>query len=128
MREELPAELDFSKLTPVIGRGIFAAEARGAAPMKARYAVVDEESIAVSLEDGRRVIAPIAWYPRLKHATPAERNNWRLLMGGRAVGWRSLGLAIAVKALLEGTKASESAASLRKWLDERTSKQRRKTA
>jgi len=37
-------------------------------------------------------------------------------------------LPIAVKALLEGTKAKESAASLKKWLDERNAKLRRKTA
>ena len=128
MQEDLPEELDFSKLTPVIGRGIYAAEARGAAPMTARYVVVDDENIAVSLEDGRKVIAPISWYPRLKHATPAERNSWKLILGGRAIGWRALGVAIAVKALLEGTKANESAGSLRKWIDERNAKQRRKTA
>ena len=127
-REELPDEVDFSKLTPIVGRGIYARESRGAAPMAARYVVVDDENIAVSLEDGRKVLAPIAWYPRLKHATPVERNSWKLLLGGRAIGWRSLGIAIAVKALLEGTKANESAGSLKKWLDERNAKQRRKTA
>ena len=31
-----------------------------------------KDSLSVDLEDGRTVVAPIAWYPRLLHATKAE--------------------------------------------------------
>jgi len=116
MAYEIPDELDFSKLTPVIGRGIFAGEMRGQKPLKVKYVVVDDQNLSVSLEDGRKVTAPLAWYPRLRHATPAERNTWRLILDGRAISWRELSVAISANALLEGTKANESAASLRKWL------------
>jgi hypothetical protein len=116
MAYELPAELDFSKLTPVIGRGIFAGEMRGGRPLEVKYVVVDDQSLSVSLEDGRKITVPLAWYPRLKHATPAERNTWRLILDGRAISWRNLSVAISANALLEGTKAHESAASLRKWI------------
>lgn len=126
MAYEPPAETDFSKLVPVIGRGIHAAEMRGAKPLKATYALVDDSSVSFSLDDGRKVSAPLDWYPRLKHATPAERNDWRLIMGGRAVLWESLWIAVSVKALLEGVKADESAASLRKWLDGRKAHPKRK--
>jgi hypothetical protein len=128
MAYDLPEETDFSKLIPIIGRGIVAAEMRGAGPLKAKYVVADEASLALSLDDGRRLTAPLDWYPRLKHATPAERNDLRLIMGRRAVLWQALGLGVSVKALLEGTKANESAASLKKWLAGRTADKRRKTA
>ena len=120
------AGADFSKLTRVIGRGIYAAEMRGAAPLKATYAVVDDSRLEVSLEDGRRVAVPLGWYPRLLHASPAERNDWRLVMGGRAVMWEPLGLCISVKAVLEGIRAEESSASLKKWLHGRGEKPKRK--
>lgn len=118
---------DTSHLTPVIGRGIYSAEYRGQPPLLVKYVVVDESSLGISLQDGRKVSAPLEWYPRLKHATPAERNDWRLILGGRAVDWHSLGLAIAAKAILEGTRASESPAALKKWLDSRKHS-KRKTA
>jgi hypothetical protein len=112
----IPSELDFSKLTRVIGRGIHAAEYQGEKPLKVAYVVVDENAISYSLADGRKVSAPLAWYPRLQHSTPSERNDWRLIMDGRAVAWRALDVAISAKALLEGTKAGEAPASFRKWL------------
>jgi Protein of unknown function (DUF2442) len=103
----------------VIGRGIFSKEYRGGKPLKAVYALVDEERVTVTLDDQRKVSAPIEWYPRLQHASPAERNDWRLIMGGRAVSWPSLGIAISVSAMLQGEKAVESPAELRKWLHRR---------
>jgi hypothetical protein len=126
--EDLAVESGFSKLTRVIGRGIYAAEMRGSAPLKTTYAVVDDRTIAVSLEDGRKVAVPLDWYPRLLHATPAERNDWRLIMGGRAVSWRGLGIAISVKAMLEGVKAHESRESLKKWLAQRKPMERKRRA
>jgi hypothetical protein len=103
----------------VIGRGMFSEEYRGGKPLKAVYALVDDERVTVTLDDQRKVSAPIEWYPRLQHATPAERNDWRLIMGGRAVRWPSLGIVIAVSAILKGEKADESPAELRKWLQRR---------
>jgi hypothetical protein len=32
-----------------------------------------EDSLTVSLMDGRSISVPLAWYPRLLHATPAPR-------------------------------------------------------
>jgi hypothetical protein len=36
-----------------------------------------KDAIHVDLLDGRTITAPLVWYPRLLHATPAERANWR---------------------------------------------------
>lgn len=127
MAYDVPAELDRSTWVPVIGRP-HAGELRGAKPLKATYAVVDGDAVHFSLDDGRRVSAPLNWYPRLRHGTSAERNDWRLIGNGRALLWERLGLAIAVNALLDGTKANESPAELRKWLDSRKTKKLKKTA
>ena len=34
---------------------------------------VTEDELKVELLDGRTVTVPIVWYPRLLHATPAQR-------------------------------------------------------
>ena len=39
------------------------------------------DALIVVLEDGREVSVPLAWFPRLQKATPAQRKKWRL-MGG----------------------------------------------
>ena len=37
---------------------------------------VTEDTLVVELADGRAISVPLDWYPRLVHATPAERNRW----------------------------------------------------
>ena len=91
--------------------------------------VVDERSLSVTLTDGRKLMVPLEWYPRLKHATPAERKNWRLLMDGIAILWRDLEQVINVeRVLLAGEKSRESPAAVKKWLESRRHKKLRKTA
>lgn len=110
---------DLTKMVRVVGRGMYFEESRGEKPWQVVYALVDDERVTFTLDDRRKLSTPIEWYPRLQHATPAERNDWQLIMDGRAVLWRSLGIAISVKAMLAGEKASEKPAELRKWLKDR---------
>ncbi len=42
------------------------------------------DSLSVALMDGRTITVPLAWYPRLLHATPEQLNNWKLAGGGMA--------------------------------------------
>ena len=37
---------------------------------------VTEDTLTADLSDGRTISVPLAWYPRLVHATPTERRNW----------------------------------------------------
>jgi hypothetical protein len=39
---------------------------------------ITEDTLTVELDDGRTLSVPIAWYPRLLHATPKEKENWQL--------------------------------------------------
>ena len=37
-----------------------------------------DDALIVELSDGRGISAPLAWYPRLLHATNEERERWRI--------------------------------------------------
>lgn len=81
----------------------------------------DEDSLTVLLSDGRTISAPLSWYPRLAHASPAERGDWRLVGGGEGLHWPALDEDISVEALLAGRPSAESAQSLARWLSSRVS-------
>ncbi len=51
--------------------------------------VVSKDTLSVKLADGRTIAAPLAWYPRLSHATTQERNSWRLIANGQGIHWRT---------------------------------------
>jgi hypothetical protein len=80
---------------------------------------VDDDRLTVDLDDGRVLSAPIAWFPRLAHGTPAERGQWRFIAGGRGIHWPALDEDISVENLLAGKTSGESQASLKKWLEGR---------
>ena len=48
---------------------------------------VSEDEIIVSLADGRRLSAPLVWFPRLLGASATARSNWRLIGDGEGVHW-----------------------------------------
>lgn len=85
----------------------------------ARNVVVTDESLTVDLEDGRTISVPVAWYPRLLHATPAERNNWRLIGKGEGIHWPDLDEDISVENVMLGKPSGESQRSFKQWLTER---------
>ena len=83
---------------------------------------VSEDTLRVDLSDGRSISAPLAWYPRLLRATPAERKRWRLIGRGLGIHWRDLDEDISVEGLLAGKPSGESQASFGKWLAKRSSR------
>ena len=88
-------------------------------PARAESVEVTEDSLTVNLEDGRTVIVPTGWYPRLQHATPRERNHWRLIGRGLGIHWPDLDEDISVENLLAGHPSGESQASFKRWLSQR---------
>ena len=44
--------------------------------MSAREVRFDEDSMWVTLDDGRVLGVPLSWFPRLMDARPAERGRW----------------------------------------------------
>ena len=83
---------------------------------------VTEEQLIVSLVDGRTLSVPLAWYPRLLHASVSERQNAHLLGDGYAVEWSDLDEHIGVAGLLAGRRSGESATSFQRWLASRTAR------
>jgi hypothetical protein len=51
---------------------------------------VTDENLIVDLMDGRSLTVPLSWYPRLRHASHEERQNWQLLGEGCAIEWIDL--------------------------------------
>jgi Protein of unknown function (DUF2442) len=66
---------------------------------------VTEDDLTVSLVDGRRVSFPLAWFPRLLHASPAQRSNWQLLGDGEGIHWPDIDEDFSVAGILRGTPA-----------------------
>ena len=77
---------------------------------------ITADALAAELSDGRTLSVPLAWYPRLLHATPAERQAWRLVGAGSGVHWPALDEDISVVNLLAGKRSGESQGSLRRWI------------
>lgn len=80
---------------------------------------VTSDELVISLADGRCLHVPLAWYPRLFHASDAERKNWQLLGDGYAIEWPDLDEHIGVEGLLAGRHSGESPQSLKRWLTSR---------
>jgi hypothetical protein len=78
-----------------------------------------DEALIADLADGRTIVVPLAWFPRLAHGTPAQRANWRLIGGGVGIHWPDLDEDISVGSLLLGQRSSETQESLRRWLEAR---------
>lgn len=88
-------------------------------PAIARDVQVTDENVTVELDDGRTISAPIAWYPRLLHATAEERDNWRLIGKGEGIHWPDLDEDISIDNILFGKPSGESQRSLAQWLADR---------
>lgn len=59
-----------------------------------------EDTLWVSLSDGRTIDAPLAWFPRLLEAAPEQRAQVELSKGG--LHWDALNEDISVAGLLAG--------------------------
>jgi len=91
---------------------------------RAQSVFVTDDSLTVDFTDGRTISVPLAWYPRLMHGTPQERNNWQLIGGGEGIHWRDLDEDLSVVGLLLGRPSGESQNSLQRWLNERAQRTR----
>jgi len=83
---------------------------------------VTEETLSVDLSDGRTISVPLGWYPRLEHASAAERARWRLIGRGQGIHWPDIDEDISIKGLLAGNPSGESQRSFKRWLQNRHSR------
>jgi hypothetical protein len=85
-------------------------------PPRVDHVRVTDSALNVYLKDGRLVSCPLAWFPRLLHGTPAERNHYELSGDDNVIHWPELDEDIEVTRLLEGGKSVESERSIQRWL------------
>ena len=64
-----------------------------------------EDELQVKLMDGRTISVPLAWYPRLFHATPQQRQNWQVCGGGYGIHWPDVDEDLSTEGLLRGAPA-----------------------
>jgi hypothetical protein len=66
---------------------------------------VTEDELIVPLLDGRTITVPLAWFPRLLHATPGQRNHFEMIGDGEGIHWPEIDEDISVAGLLRGGRA-----------------------
>jgi hypothetical protein len=68
---------------------------------------ITDDELVVQLADGRTVNVPLAWFPRLLHASLDERADLRIIGDGEYVNWPALDEDLSVAGLLRGSPTSE---------------------
>jgi hypothetical protein len=89
----------------------------GMADIRVQSVSVTDDELTVALMDGRRISVPLAWYPRLADATPAERSHWEIVGGGFGIHWPDVDEDLSTEGLLRGARAPEGSAD---WVAART--------
>ena len=74
---------------------------------RAMAVVCTDDELRVSLTDGRWLSVPIAWFPRLAHASTSERGNYELLGDGQGIHWPGVDEDISVIGLIAGQPSVE---------------------
>jgi hypothetical protein len=61
--------------------------------------------LSVSPRDRRTIIVPLAWYPRLLHASKEQLTNWKIVGGGYGIHWPDIDEDLSTEGLLCGAPA-----------------------
>jgi hypothetical protein len=70
------------------------------------------DRLVVDLIDGRTISVPLAWYPRLLHATAKQRGEWLTSAGGFGIHWPQVDEDLSTDGLLKGIPASRVSARM----------------
>jgi len=75
-------------------------------PIAAEVTITEHE-LLVDLVDGRRISVPLAWFPRLLHASAEQRNEFELIGDGEGIHWPAVDEDISVRGLVLGYPSAE---------------------
>lgn len=67
---------------------------------------VTDDALEVRLRDGRKISAPLFWFPRLMAATPAQRAKWEPAAAGHGIHWPEIDEDLSVAGLLRTSALS----------------------
>ena len=88
--------------------------------VRAHSVEIDGDSLKVNLVEGRSIIVPIAWYPRLWYGTTEERSHYEIIGDGMYLHWPDLDEDLSTAGILAGRRSGESQESLKRWLAQRS--------
>ncbi len=68
---------------------------------------VTDDALVVILRDGRKVSAPLGWFPKLKAASTEHRRVWEPSAAGHGIHWPKIDEDLSVEGLLRGQPAPQ---------------------
>ncbi|MCC6947427.1 MAG: DUF2442 domain-containing protein [Bradyrhizobiaceae bacterium] len=71
--------------------------------LRVKTVVFTPSDLVVTLADGRKISTPLDWYPRLKNAPAAARENYEIMPMG--IHWPDLDEDLSVAGMLAGNRA-----------------------
>lgn len=71
--------------------------------LRARAVSFTATELVVTLADGRRIATPLDWYPRLKAASSAQRQNYEIMPMG--IHWPDIDEDLSIAGMLQGQRA-----------------------
>jgi len=75
---------------------------------------ITEDTLAVDLSDGRTIMVPLVWYPRLLNATMEQRSRRKVSGAGYGIHWQDIDEDLSTEGLLRGAPAAAEPARLRR--------------
>lgn len=64
-----------------------------------------DELLCLHLADGREIRVPLAFYPRLRKATKAQRENYQIAGMGTGIHWPDVDEDLSVEGIVAGRPA-----------------------
>lgn len=68
--------------------------------LRIHHVAFSGDSMSVSFSDERSIAVPFNCFPRLRTASPSEREQWQLIGRGLGVHWESLDEDLSVENIL----------------------------
>ena len=72
--------------------------------LRARSVTFTATELVVTLADGRSIVTPLDWYPRLKNASSAQRANFEVMPMG--IHWPDIDEDLSIAGMLKGRGTS----------------------
>jgi hypothetical protein len=82
---------------------------------RVRHVHFTEDKLAVDLADGRTIIVPLVWFPRLLAASAEQRSNWKVAGAGYGIHWPDLDEDLSTEGLLRGAPAGAEPTQSRRF-------------
>ena len=61
---------------------------------------ISDEVLTAEINDGRKVSIPLTWFPLLKNASEAQRQNFEISPSGYGIHWPDLDEDISIKSFI----------------------------